>query len=95
MNFFSYALSSILCNKGRYNLSVKIRDPGSQLQSLEYWDECLGRLTEPVALLCLLAFAYSGILLHGATVRVSVQVFVCVTGPDTLEMLDSHDIKGM
>ena len=95
MNLFSYALSSILCNKGQYNLSVKIRDPGSQLQSLEYWEECLGRLTEPVALLRLLAFAYSGILLHRATVRVSLQVCVCATGPDTQEMLDSHNIKDM
>lgn len=25
----------------------------------------------------------------------SVQVCVCVTGPDTQEMLDSHDIKDM
>lgn len=28
VNLFSYALSSILYNKGQYNLSVKIRDPG-------------------------------------------------------------------
>lgn len=65
------------------------------MHSLEYGDECLDRLGEPVALLCLLTVAYSGILLHRATVRVSVQVCVCVTGPDTQEMLNSHDVKDL